>query len=53
MVRKKQAKNPQVEDYRHEDAKCENIPPAGFVAQSLTLEVAKKTNDYNPNLPRY
>ncbi len=27
MARKKKGKNPQVEDYRHEDAKRKNIPP--------------------------
>ena len=32
MARKKKVKNPQVEDYRHEDAKRKNIPPAGLAA---------------------
>jgi hypothetical protein len=36
MARKKKAKNPQVEDYRHEDAKRKNIPPAGLVARGRT-----------------
>jgi len=32
MARKKMAKNPQVEDYRHEDEKRKNIPPVGLAA---------------------
>jgi len=34
MARKKKGKYPQVKDYRHEDAKRENIPPAGSVVRS-------------------
>ncbi len=32
MARKKKEKNPKVKDYRHENAKRKNIPPAGLVA---------------------
>jgi len=51
MARKKQAKNPQVEDYRHEDAKRKNIPSAGLAARGRTPKVAEQTFFYNPHLP--
>ena len=34
MARKKKAKEQRVEDYRHEDMKRNNIPPAGSVVCS-------------------
>ena len=42
MARKKKEKNPKVEDYRHEDAKRKNIPPAGLAARGRKQEVAKQ-----------
>ena len=41
MARKKKAIEPKVEEYRHEDAKRKNIPPAGLAACCHTPEVAK------------
>jgi len=51
MARKKKAKEPKVEDYRHEDAKRKNIPPAGLAARGRTPKVAEQTYFYNPHLP--
>ncbi|MCK4487990.1 MAG: hypothetical protein KAU38_14685, partial [Desulfobacterales bacterium] len=51
MARKKKGKNPQVEDYRHEDAKRKNIPPAGLAARGRTPKVAEQKYFYNPHLP--
>jgi len=51
MARKKKGKNPKVEDYRHEDAKRKNIPPAGLAARGRTPKVAEQTYFYNPHLP--
>ena len=42
MARKKKAKNPQVEDYRHGDAKRKNIPPAGLAARGRTPKMAEQ-----------
>ena len=42
MARKKKAKNPKVEDYRHEDAKRKNIPPAGLAARGRTPGMAEQ-----------
>ena len=44
MAQKKKAKEPKVEDYRHEDAKRKNIPPAvtGLAARSQTIEMRKQ-----------
>jgi len=38
MARKKKVKNPRskVEDYRYEDAKRKNMPPAGLAARGRT-----------------
>ena len=41
MARKKKAKEPKVEDYRNEDAKRKNIPPAGLATRSRIPEVAE------------
>jgi len=41
MARKKKAKEPKVEDYRHEDAKRKNILPAGLTTRSRIPEVAE------------
>jgi len=51
MARKKKVKNPKVEDYRHEDAKRKNIPPAGLAARGRTPKVEEQTYVYNPHLP--
>ena len=51
MARKKKAKEPKVEDYRHEDAKRKNIPPAGLAARGRTPEMAEQKYFYNPHLP--
>ncbi|MBW1699566.1 MAG: hypothetical protein JRH18_10105 [Deltaproteobacteria bacterium] len=51
MARKKKAKNPQVEDYRHEEARRKNIPPAGLAARGRTPNVAEQKYFYNPHLP--
>ena len=37
MAQKKKAKKPKVEDYRHEDAKRKNVPPAGLAACGQTI----------------
>ena len=42
MARKNKRKTPQVEDYRHEDAKRKNIPPAGLAARGRKQEVAEQ-----------
>ena len=41
MARKKKGENPKVENYRHQDAKRKNIPPAGLAACCHTPEVAE------------
>jgi len=41
MARKKKANEQKVEDYRHEDAKRKNIPPAGLAACGRKQEVAE------------
>ena len=41
MARKKKAKNPQVMDYRHEDAKRKNIPPTGLAARVQTPKMVQ------------
>ena len=51
MARKKKAKESKVEDYRHEDAKRKNIPPAGLAARGRTPKVEEQTYFYNPHLP--
>ena len=51
MARKKKAKEPKVEDYRHEDAKRKNIPPAGLAARGRIPRVAEQMYFYNPHLP--
>jgi adenine-specific DNA-methyltransferase len=38
-------------DYRHEDAKRKNIPPAGLAAQGKIKEKPKIQHAYNPHLP--
>jgi hypothetical protein len=48
MAQKKKVKNPQVEDYRHEDAKRKNIPSAGLAARGRTFKVSEQTYFYNP-----
>ena len=42
MARKKKAKESKVEDYRHQDAKRKNIPPAGLAARGRTPEMAEQ-----------
>ena len=42
MARKKKGNEAKVEDYRHEDAKRKNIPPAGLAARSQTIEMRKQ-----------
>ena len=42
MTLKKKGKNPEVKDYRHEDAKRKNIPPAGLAARGRKQEVAEQ-----------
>ncbi|MBL7213045.1 MAG: hypothetical protein ISS61_11775 [Desulfobacteraceae bacterium] len=42
MARKKKAKEPKVEDYRHDDAKRKNILPAGLAARGRKREVAEQ-----------
>jgi adenine-specific DNA-methyltransferase len=53
MARKKARNNtePNVLDYRHEDAKRKNIPPAGLAAQGEIHEKPKIQYAYNPHLP--
>ena len=51
MTRKKKAEEQKVEDYRHDDAKRKNIPPAGLAARGRTPKVAQQTYFYNPHLP--
>jgi len=51
MARKKKGNQAKVEDYRHEDAKRKNIPPAGLAARGRTPKVAEQKYFYNPHLP--
>ena len=53
MARKKGKSSPDqtVMDYRHEDAKRKNIPPAGLAAQGKIKEKPKIQYAYNPHLP--
>jgi adenine-specific DNA-methyltransferase len=53
MARKKGKSSPDqtVMDYRHEDAKRKNIPPAGLAAQGKIREKPKIQYAYNPHLP--
>ncbi|OPY08506.1 MAG: Modification methylase DpnIIB [Syntrophus sp. PtaB.Bin001] len=55
MARKKSTKSPIVEtaalDYRHEEAKRKNIPPAGLAAQGRVQEKPKIQYFYDPHLP--
>jgi adenine-specific DNA-methyltransferase len=53
MARKKSKSSPDqtVMDYRHEDAKRKNIPPAGLAAQGKIRERPKVHYAYNPHLP--
>jgi len=44
-------KESEVRDYRHQDAKRKNIPPAGLAAHGRTPQVAEQTYFYNPHLP--
>ena len=39
MARKKKAKEPKAEDYRHEGAKRKNIPSAGLAALGRILKI--------------
>ena len=53
MARKKgkSSSDQTVLDYRHEDAKRKNIPPAGLAAQGKIREKPKIQYAYNPHLP--
>lgn len=56
MVRKKSAKvaanaETAVLDYRHDDAKRKNIPPAGLAAQGKVQETPKIKYAYDPHRP--
>jgi adenine-specific DNA-methyltransferase len=53
MVRKKGRRKTEqsVTDYRHEEARRLNIPPAGLAAQGKIRETAKIQYAYNPHLP--
>lgn len=54
MARKKKSETttePSVIDYRHEDAKRKNNPPAGLAAQGVIREKPKIQYAYNPHLP--
>ena len=53
MARKKGKSSSEqtVLDYRHEDAKRKNIPPAGLAAQGKIREKPKIQYAYNPHLP--
>jgi hypothetical protein len=53
MAQKKKAKEPKAEDYRHEDAKRKNIPPAGLAARGQTPKVAEQMFFYNLHIPRH
>ena len=48
MARKKKAKEPKVEDYRHEDAKRKNTPVARLAACGRTPKDAEQMFFYNP-----
>ena len=54
MAKKKGKTGPgqTVLEYRHEDAKRMNIPPAGLAAQGKIREKPKILYAYNPHLPR-
>ena len=47
MARKRKKKEPQVEDYRHEDAKRKNIPTAGLAARGRTPEAVEQKIENN------
>ena len=56
MARKKSAKvaanaETTVLDYRHDEAKRKNIPPAGLAAQGKVRETPKIKYAYDPHLP--
>ncbi|MBU0652033.1 MAG: site-specific DNA-methyltransferase, partial [Proteobacteria bacterium] len=56
MARKKSAKGAAnaetaVLDYRHDEAKRKNIPPAGLAAQGKVRETPKLRYTYDPHLP--
>jgi len=55
MARKKSTISPTVEtttlDYRHEEARRKNIPPAGLAAQGRVQEKPKIKYAYDPHLP--
>ena len=56
MSRKKSAKvsanaETAVLDYRHDEAKRKNIPPAGLAAQGKVRETPKIRYAYDPHLP--
>ena len=42
---------PKVEDYRHEDAKRKNNPPAKIAAEGVIPAIPKAQYAYNPHLP--
>jgi len=42
MARKKKAKNPQVMDYQHEDAKRKDTPSAGLAVRGHAPEIAEQ-----------
>ena len=50
---KKKGKNPQVDDYRNQDAKRKNIPSAGLAARGQTPKVAEQMFFYNLHIPRH
>ena len=49
--RAKRAKSTRVEDYRHEEAKRKNNPPAKIAAEGTVPAVPKAQYAYNPHLP--
>ena len=53
MAKKKSNKVPEqkVVDYRYDDEKRKNIPPAGLAAQGKIREKPKIRYAYNPHLP--
>ena len=55
MARKKSTKAVNAEtavlDYRHDEAKRKNIPPAGLAAQGKVRETSKIRYAYDPHLP--
>lgn len=50
-TKKRTTQEKEVQDYRHDNAKRKNNPPAGIAAQGKIHEKPKQEYAYNPHLP--